>query len=369
MKPAKGSASLFGRIALARRLVSQEQLDECLELQAADPERRLGEIMVEKGFLTDKQVFHIVRLQQTQLGSATRRPGKEALAFGLNLGDSFSEWSIKREIESDSFSAAFEVSRGHESGRLRILDLDESVRCGESMRSAAQKLKDLSGRPRALPRIFDFGESEGRAWVVTEWFGGGDLDSLARRQPLPDEAAISILESLCEALALAHSAGVVHYSLHPRRLLYRNNGELVISDFAIEPAGLHGLEDSRSRALMFRAPEQLAPGPVGLATDIYGLGALAWFMLAGQPPFSGTAEAAFESIRKGQPPWLRERQPRASPGLEALCAKAMSFDVKERYEGAEALRADLEKLRLGQPITAKGRPSASGLNWLRRFLA
>jgi serine/threonine protein kinase len=159
-------------------------------------------------------------------------------------------------------------------------------------------------------RIYDFGYLDdaspdpGAPFHVSEYLDGGNLETHIRlRGAIPADEALGILESISGALAEAHEHGIIHRDIKPSNILFaRVRGALVpkLADFGIAhsdiqkrqregtPNTFDGIESVSTVALFsprWAAPEQLCGSPEGPRTDVYALGLLAVFMLAGRVIF------------------------------------------------------------------------------------
>lgn len=157
-------------------------------------------------------------------------------------------------------------------------------------------------------RIYDFGylrdasgdDDKSAPFHVSEYLDGGNLESHVRmRGPLSGQEAVGILDSICDAVAEAHEAGIIHRDIKPSNILFaRIREELVpkLADFGIansdvkkNDGGAGDFSESVSTVALFSprwaAPEQLCGSPEGPHTDVYALGLLTIFMLAGEVLF------------------------------------------------------------------------------------
>src|SRR5262249_34678606 len=114
---------------------------------------------------------------------------------------------------------------------------------------------------------------------------------LARQRPLSLHRAAPILAQVCEALAAAHDAGVIHRDVKPDNVLVEPGGRVVVTDFGIARSGL--AEDAATRtarpagAPAYLAPEQIEGGEITPRADLYALGAMMFELLTGQMPWRG----------------------------------------------------------------------------------
>jgi eukaryotic-like serine/threonine-protein kinase len=194
--------------------------------------------------------------------------------------------------------------------------------------------------------------------IVMELVEGRTLrDELDQRSFLPVEEAVSIASSICQALEVAHKAGLVHRDVKPANVLLSPGGQLKVADFGIAKAartsgGDDDLPDLTAMGRMvgtakYLAPEQVSGGDVDARTDVYAVGAVLYEMLCGRAPFTGDNDLAVATARLHGPP----QRPRTvlrtvPPRLDDIVMKALSVDPDGRHPSASALWADLQSCRL-----------------------
>ncbi|MFV2119301.1 serine/threonine-protein kinase [Streptomyces sp. Act-28] len=146
--------------------------------------------------------------------------------------------------------------------------------------------------------VLDFGEHEGRLFLVMELVEGGSLARLLKeRGPLPAEEAAGIAAQAAAGLAAAHQQGVVHRDIKPANLLVDADGSVKIGDF-----GIARFLDDPSAALtgtgqivgtgLYLAPERALGKPASPASDVYALGCVLYQLLTGRPPFQADTSIA-----------------------------------------------------------------------------
>jgi WD40 repeat protein len=223
-------------------------------------------------------------------------------------------------------------------------------------------------------QIHEVGEHEGCPYFALEYAGGGSLASRLAGTPQPPRAATGLIRTLAEAIAAAHRAGVVHRDLKPSNVLLTEEGVPKVADFGL--AKTLGADHSLTRTgdvmgtPSYMAPEQAGGGgeDVGLAADIYGLGAILYEMLTGRPPFKGTtALDTLDQVRTREPVPPRQLQPATPRDLETICLKCLHKEPHRRYASAAALAADCAAFLAGEPIAARPTPLwERAARWARR---
>jgi eukaryotic-like serine/threonine-protein kinase len=136
--------------------------------------------------------------------------------------------------------------------------------------------------------LYDTGEQEGVAYIVSEWVEGANLASLlVQRGPLPPPQAARLASEVAMALDYAHGAGVVHGNLKSSNILIAPDGTMKVGDFSIAKAAA-GEDPDRTGEILgsthHLAPEQLDSESVDGRTDVYALGVCLFEMLTGRPP-------------------------------------------------------------------------------------
>jgi serine/threonine protein kinase len=201
-----------------------------------------------------------------------------------------------------------------------------------------------------LARVVDLDFHENRAFLVTEYVRGRTLHQHHQHhRPTPQEAA-RLIAQIARAVAVVHARGIIHLDLKPTNILIDEQGQPRVIDFGLallrhawvdEP----GDPGTITGSVPYMAPEQ-ARGEkekLGVATDVFALGAVLYDLLAGHPPFQG---ADFkEALHRAQRCEF-DRQALSDAGvprpLEAICLKAMSAEPSDRHSSVEALAQELE---------------------------
>jgi eukaryotic-like serine/threonine-protein kinase len=189
--------------------------------------------------------------------------------------------------------------------------------------------------------LYDTGEQQGVAYIVSEWVEGANLSSLlVQRGPLPPPRAARLASEVAMALDYAHGAGVAHGNLKSSNILIAPDGAVKVGDFSIAKAAASEDPERTGEILgstHHLAPEQLDSDTVDSRTDVYALGVCLFEMLTGRPP---------PAANDGQPASLRSpRSLRAGipRDLDAVVTRAMAPDPAERFQNAAAVAAALAR--------------------------
>jgi eukaryotic-like serine/threonine-protein kinase len=193
---------------------------------------------------------------------------------------------------------------------------------------------------------YDTGRDAEVAYIVMELVQGTTLARLLKASgPLPVAQAIDVAAQVADALACAHTHGVVHRDVKPANILLREDGHVKVADFGIAKAGA-GHDLTRTGVVMgtakYLSPEQVSGNPADAGSDIYALGIVLYEMLCGAPPFVGDTELSTAVARlTAAPGSLRDRRQDVPRGLEAIVLRSLARDPAARFRSAEEMRASL----------------------------
>lgn len=197
-------------------------------------------------------------------------------------------------------------------------------------------------------------------WIAMEWVSGSDLSRYTQASRLlPEPVALEVSARVAEALAYAHSMGVLHRDLKPANVLLNiSTGAVKISDFGC--AHLTDAERSRSGLLIgtpvYMAPEQLTGSPVDGRCDLYALGVMLYQLLTGTLPFDRpTMGELLAAVASEAPPPLKVVRPDLPSLLSDILAKALAKQADHRHvDGTQLAR----EIRLMVPACASLRQFA-----------
>jgi len=234
-----------------------------------------------------------------------------------------------------------------------------------------------------VARFLDGGVGvDGRPYFAMEFVDGSTLIDFARSHALGLRERVSLLAMVCDAVAYAHSRLVVHRDLKPSNILVDTNAQPRVLDFGIAKL----LDDSddahatatgtRAMSPAYAAPEQILGEPVGTATDVYALGAVAFELFTGCLPHLRSAgstetlmrELAQETTARPSQVLRQAAQTRVanigaldaaraarelSGDLDTIVLTALQREPQRRYATAAALAEDLRRWLAGRPIAAR----------------
>jgi CheY-like chemotaxis protein/tRNA A-37 threonylcarbamoyl transferase component Bud32 len=188
---------------------------------------------------------------------------------------------------------------------------------------------------RHVARIFAHGNHDNHAYLVMEFFEGGDLNKRLGDKPVPPPEALKLFRELMFALGDIHEKGIVHRDLKPQNLMFRRDGSLAIVDFGIAKNITAADRTGHGEILgtpRYMSPEQVQGRAVDLRTDIYSAGVLLYQMLTGNHLFDGETaiEVAMHHLST-EAPALPESLSRYGRLIEKLVEK----DREARFRNAD----------------------------------
>jgi eukaryotic-like serine/threonine-protein kinase len=305
-----------------------------------------------------------------------------------DLGNS--KYVVIRKLGSGGMGTVY-LAQDAELGRkvaVKVMNIaDRSGALASRMMREAQIIALLE-HPSIVP-IHDVGVlNDGRVFYAMKLVHGRRLDESVYTASLSD--LLRIFQKVCEAVAFAHSRGVIHRDLKPENIMVGPFGEVLVMDWGVakvitgprtktesESAGLRDASFEDVELVDTLPLDAAAPGDTSGGTiigtpaymppeqamgqtelldersDVYSLGAILYFLLTERPPLEsqdGTAVGAH--ISGGQPVRPRQIRSRIPKPIEAICLKAMSEKQTDRYRGAGELAKDVLSYLDGNPVSA-----------------
>lgn len=232
-------------------------------------------------------------------------------------------------------------------------------------RASARVFREIdvleSLRLPAVAGLLHHGTHDGRTWLATEFIDGPTLAEVGPDMRADIRRGVALLARVADAVQAVHERGIIHRDLKPGNVVVTAGDHPVLVDF-----GIAALIDNHAQTLTadgaalgtpaYMAPEQARGDRAAISTrtDVYGLGAVACWVLTGHTPFD-TNCSLHEALRRvgheppREPCTLRRDLPRP---LAAVIAKATATDPARRYASAGELAADLRRWLRDEPVTA-----------------
>jgi eukaryotic-like serine/threonine-protein kinase len=203
--------------------------------------------------------------------------------------------------------------------------------------------------------IYDRGEAEGTYYIAMEYLDGRSLKELVvSRGEAPIGLTVDYARQILSALRFAHRHGIVHRDIKPHNVLVDGDGRVKVTDFGIARAGTSQMTEAGSivGTAQYLSPEQAKGGDVDPRSDLYSLGVVLYELLTGDVPFNGDTpvEIAMKHLSAvPEPPSKRRRDvPR---NLDLVVMRALAKDPDDRYQSAEEMDADLERVARGLAVS------------------
>ena len=197
--------------------------------------------------------------------------------------------------------------------------------------------------------IYDFGEHEGKPFIVMEFVEGVTLaEEISHRSDWPLSQKLDLIEALAEGLEYAHVRGIVHRDVKPANLMLDQEGVLKILDFGIARVSNSGL--TKVGMLMgtpnYMSPEQIEGKTVDRRSDIFAVGVVCYELLSGQKAFAGdTVAHVMTRILRELPVPLAELCPGLDSGLVGVVERALRKNPDRRYQTLAEMAADIRAAR------------------------
>jgi tetratricopeptide (TPR) repeat protein/tRNA A-37 threonylcarbamoyl transferase component Bud32 len=443
---------LFGILALQMNFITRDALLKGMNAWVLEKHRPLGQILVEQGALRPDLHDMLEAMVRKHL-EVHDNDAQKSLAAISSVGSlakdleqiadpdvyaSVGHVQAARPGQDDSWGThaptqpvstrgvRYKRLRPHDKGGLGVVfvALDEELQREVALKELqVERADDQANRARFLLEaevtgklehpgivpIYGLGSyDDGRPFYAMRFVKGDSLkDAIDRfhRQAPPDPGrrAVELRELLgrfldvCDAVAYAHSRGVLHRDLKPGNVMLGRYGETLVVDWGLAkvlgdqddqswsadgPVTTSGNESTRTLQGRFKgtpqyaSPEQAAGrlDLLGPASDVYSLGATLYCLLTGKAPFPPCAAEdlgpLLRKVAQGSFPPPRQVQPDVPLPLEAICLKAMSLRREDRYATPAALAQDVRQWLAGEPVTAWPEPLAvKAGRWVRKHQA
>ena len=227
--------------------------------------------------------------------------------------------------------------------------------------------------PRIVP-IYEVGERDGACYFSMGLVEGGQLDATLNHEPMQIGTAVELISKLARTVQYAHDHHILHRDIKPGNILVDADGEPHLTDFGLARLVETDSTMTRTREVLgtpsYMAPEQATgeTAKFGKATDVYGLGAVLYHLLAGRPPFvGGTTYETIQLLLNNEPRPLRALNSKIDRELSTICLKCLEKDPQRRYSSALELAEDLEHWLKHEPIHARRTGIlARGMKWVQR---
>ncbi len=432
---------LFAVLAFQADLLDQRKFAEACTIWSTQKQKPMADLLVERGWLTADDPDELQKLLERKLA---KHNGDAKAAFAgittdeiRQMLDQIGDPDIRRTFSGTTLMPQghvlisnidyapdakdkYTLSRLHATGGIGRVWLARDASLGREV--ALKELRpERAGQPAVWARflkeakitgqlehpgivpVYEVGrrEDDKSPFYTMRFVRGRTLDDASRAYherrargeagPLELRELLTAFVGVCNAVAYAHSRGVIHRDLKPQNIVLGDYGEVIVLDWGLakvmdeaegdSPAAAVEVDESSSpdsRTVAgqvmgtpaFMAPEQ-AEGRLDLfdaRTDVYGLGAVLYAVLSGRPPFEGPDMlTVLRRVIEDPPKPLHDIVPGIPLALEAVCLKALAKRPGDRYVSAKDVVAEINHFLADEPVTAYREPLAARAGrWARQ---
>ena len=270
------------------------------------------------------------------------------------------QFQITRELGRGGMAVVYEAYQPALRRKVALKILPPSLAQEDFVRRFQHEAIAAAGlRHPNIVTIYDVG-SEGRYnYIVMEFLQGRPLSDVIRTGgSLPLARICKIIEQVAQALDYAHQHGFIHRDIKPSNVMLDQADHATLTDFGIARA-LTGTHLTQTGTLIgtpeYMSPEQVTGEEIDARTDVYSLGIVAYEMVTGQVPFSGTTASVLYKQANTPPPPLRTHVPGVNPTVENVILRALAKRRDERYATAGQFAQALTAAVTGQPVAMPSR--------------
>jgi uncharacterized RDD family membrane protein YckC/tRNA A-37 threonylcarbamoyl transferase component Bud32 len=202
-----------------------------------------------------------------------------------------------------------------------------------------------------LTHIYFVGAQDGSQFFAMEYVPGTTLEAeVAAHGPMPLARFVDVIVQSARGLAAAHGAGVIHRDVKPSNLMLLPNGTVKVTDFGLAKSLAGDVAASGGGMVLgtptYMSPEQCRGKSADARTDVYALGLVAWFLLAGRPPFVSESIGQMIADQLNTPlPSVRELRPDLVPAIDRVLGKLCAKKPEDRPASMEEVAELFEELR------------------------
>jgi serine/threonine protein kinase len=323
------------------------------------PSQRLGEYAAQKGIASLDDLRAWLAAGDGLSSDLAKKlleflPPKDAPAFGpyiplTHLADG-GMGTVWLAAAPDGTTVVVKTLKGNLPGPKDGSQATEYMRRFEREARITQQLQ----HPNVV-RCLDNGVApDGSLFMVLEYVDSGDLrDVVEARAGLTEPLALAILYQVVDGLAEAHRIKLVHRDIKPPNIFVSQDGTAKLADFGIA----RSTEQNRTMLTMqgaivgsplYMSPEQVLTDPtLDIRSDIYALGAVLYFCLAGHAPYDGKLQEILHKHCTAPVPDVRKKRPAVSDRTQAIISTCMAKERKQRYTDPAAMRAAIADVLTG----------------------
>lgn len=337
-------------------------LDEALERDPGDRRRLVSERLGDDPVLEREALSLLAAAEE----SAAFLGPVEVASTDFEPGARFGAWQVAERLGGGGMGEVYRVGRADGEYRQQAaLKLMRPLPAAYWSRFQAERQILAELEHPGVARLLDGGLSaDNRPFMVLEYVDGASIDLWCNQQAADARRRVELILEVCEAVGHAHAKLVVHRDIKPSNILVTSEGRTRLIDFGVARLMAAG-EDARTEtpvSIEYAAPELLEGVSATVMTDVYGLAATLFELLAGRPAIEVAGDPMAVAVRKiAETPAARlmavAREGFAPSSLardlDAILARALRKEPEARYATVEAFAADLNRALEGQPVKAR----------------
>ncbi|MDP2559630.1 serine/threonine-protein kinase [Psychrobium sp. 1_MG-2023] len=352
---------LFEHYCNIAELSAIKQHNYITALKKSEPElaSKLSALLVNDSDLT--QVFNQSILALTDSESV------------VNVGDNIANYQLTQSLGQGGMGQVFKAERNdgkiEQTVAIKFLHpLFQQYQSGQLLLQEAQALASLS-HPN-IASILDISEThDGNTFIVMEYIEGVTLDVYLQKNSLSIAQKLSLFNQVSDAVLEAHNHQIIHADIKPSNVLITSSGQAKLIDFGVMQVteGLHNSAPKFVTAYLgamtvnYASPEQLNGGKATIASDIYSLGSLLYFLLSGKGPFEEFDDTLAQKVER-----IMTQRPTSfainesvifKSDVIAILHKALSKKANERYRTVTDFISDINAFQQHQTLSVNANNS------------
>jgi eukaryotic-like serine/threonine-protein kinase len=368
----------FGEIVVREGLASESAIRDCLAIQdklrafGVEP-KKIGEILVEKGFLQEPDVQTVLTLQREASQPAAPAPSRETAppkTSTVGVHDDFvppkqlAGYEILELLGAGGMGAVYKARQTSLDRTVAIKILPPRVAKNRSF------IQRFISEARTVARLnhkniiagIDVGDDQGFYYFVMEYVEGESLDKLIEREGrLQEDTALEIMIQMARALDHASKNNLIHRDIKPQNILMDTQGQAKLCDLGlaqtISELAPANTASGETRGALLGTPHYLSPeqardeSDLDIRSDLYSLGATFFHMVVGRPPFEGKSPMVLMTKHlTEEPPVPHKLNNALSKSSSELILALLEKNKEDRPQTAAELLEDLERLKRGEKI-------------------
>lgn len=270
------------------------------------------------------------------------------------LGKTIGGYHIIEEIGSGGIATVYKAYQStlNRWVAIKILhhrDQDSAVRFKREAKAIAAL------RHRNILQVYDFGEADGRLYMVMEYIENGTLADHLKGQPMGWQRAVGLLLPIANVLQYAHDKGVIHRDVKPSNILLSHENWPLLADFGLVKLSEYWDDDNSGAEVSLGTPAYVSPEQargieIDHRADIYSLGVVLFEMITGSPPFVyPTSNKTLLAHISEDVPSPQQFSPTCPPRLEQIILVTLQKSPELRYPTMKALADALKTLPTSSP--------------------